>query len=413
MDARTRLLLLTDPYAGYRRTAAMTLSGNEITDTVRAAGVKGDGVLAPDNSVGIWPAATNLCTNGGFETNTTGWATAGTNAIARSSDVAKFGGYSLQATYQDDTTLASFGITLTAAAHSASAWVYIPSAFDGASVTLGFVGFAGATGTLTATANLSLRDQWQRVTVRNVTIAGGDLAGSIDVTCGAPTAGRFVYVDGVQIESGAIATPYVETSGGTASRTAARVRVPTDGLFTPTDGWCATRCTMPYASGTDNWGTGWYDRLMAWGVAGVDSITVEHFASTATQHKAYITRWTAGVNQNKYGTPYSFEAGADQTIIGRWDASTVAVSTNGGAFESGASTTVPAITATTLDVGSYAGGASYARRNLYWQAYGSGPLTDAQASILHAMGNRPDYHALRRMGATGIWDCREPAVLRY
>src|SRR5574343_895943 len=166
MDARTRLLLLTDPYAGYRRTAAMTLSGNEITDTVRAARVKGDGVLAPDNSVGIWPAATNLCTNGGFETNTTGWATAGTNAIARSSDVAKFGGYSLQATYQDDTTLASFGITLTAAAHSASAWVYIPAAFDGASVTLGFVGFAGAPGTLTATANLSLGDQWQRVTVR-------------------------------------------------------------------------------------------------------------------------------------------------------------------------------------------------------------------------------------------------------
>ena len=415
MDSKRLLLLGTDPYAGYRRTEAMTLSGNEITDTMRAAGVQGDGVLAPDNSVGIWPTATNLCTNGGFETNTTGWAVGGANTIARSADVAKFGSYSAKATYQDNAMLASFGVTLTAAIHSASCWLYVPTAFDGTSVTVGFVGFVGATGTLTANADLAIRDRWQRVTVKTVTIVAGDLAGSIDVTCGgAPTASRYVYIDGFQIETGSIATPYVETNGGTATRTAARVRVPTGNLGqTPTSGWVATRFNMPYASGHNNWGTGNWDRLFAWRQDVNSLIEVKHHIADPGRHSAICQRVTGGTAEVKEGALKTFVANSDHLIVGQWDATTVQVSTNGEAFESGASVSAPATLPSTADVGSIAGTSAWARRNLYWQAYGPGTLTNAQAAILHAMGNRPDYHALRAMGCAGVWDCREPRTLRY
>jgi hypothetical protein len=58
---------------------ALTVSGNEITDARRTEGV-GTNVVGHsydartnDSSFGIWEATTNLFTNGGFETNTTGW----------------------------------------------------------------------------------------------------------------------------------------------------------------------------------------------------------------------------------------------------------------------------------------------------------------------------------------------------
>ena len=51
---------------------ALTLSGNEIEDVVREAALEGDG-RAVEASYGLWEATTNLVTNGGFETNTTGW----------------------------------------------------------------------------------------------------------------------------------------------------------------------------------------------------------------------------------------------------------------------------------------------------------------------------------------------------
>ena len=72
----------------------LTLSGNEITDASRAINVEGDG-LSDDGSFGIWEATENLVTNGGFETNATGWTVTGANTIARSTDQAKFGPASL------------------------------------------------------------------------------------------------------------------------------------------------------------------------------------------------------------------------------------------------------------------------------------------------------------------------------
>ena len=177
--------------------------------------------IAPQVALGRPTGATNLISNGGFETNATGWGAGGTNTAVRSTEQAKFGAASLKCTFQDTAVLVAFaGLTLTAVPHSGSVWVYIPTDYDGQQVGARFDAYVGMAGTLTTDANMLLRDQWQQMRIPNVTPAAGDLLGSFQLrTTGAgPTAGRFVYIDGAQVEANAFVTPYIETDGGTASR---------------------------------------------------------------------------------------------------------------------------------------------------------------------------------------------------
>jgi hypothetical protein len=177
--------------------------------------------IAPSIALGGGGESTNLVTNGGFETNTTGWATSANNVITRDTTEKKSGVASLQAMYIDQPGLARFGLTLTAEPHVFSAWVYIPTAWSGdGSVVLSDNGdFVGATGTQLATADMGIRDAWQRL-VTDITPVAGDLAGALHIRVSgtAPDFGDFIYIDDVQIETGLVATPYIETDGGTASR---------------------------------------------------------------------------------------------------------------------------------------------------------------------------------------------------
>jgi len=163
------------------------------------------------------PAATNLCTNGGFETNTTGWSnTDGTSVLARTTSEAKFGTASLSVT--TDAGAGGRGVrtpyaVTASAAYTASAWV---KATVGKAFTIramrADLSTTIATGTFTATGD------WQRVTLsytapateNNYVLITRDSGGGI-IT---------FYVDGVQAETGSVATPYIETDGGTASRSA-------------------------------------------------------------------------------------------------------------------------------------------------------------------------------------------------
>ena len=213
---------------------ALTLSGNEITDLTREAALEGDG-RAVEASYGLWEATTNLVTNGGFETNTTGWTTGGTNTIAVSAAQQKFGAQSCLATYADNAVLADFAITITNAEHTVSCWVYIPTDYDGDGVELRQLNYTVAASAVAA--DLGIRDAWQRLTLTFT--PGADVIGNIQInnTGAAPTATRFLYVDGVQVELQPLATPYVETDGGTASRSGGRIRIPTSLINTTQVGW--------------------------------------------------------------------------------------------------------------------------------------------------------------------------------
>lgn len=150
---------------------------------------------------GVLTVAPNLVTNGDFETNTDGWATFGSNTVARSTAQSKSGSASLLFTYQNNSTFAVYAATLTAVAHSASAWIWVPASYDGPGIIFGFLAFTGGTGTPTVAVNMNRRDQWQRVVVNNYTPNGADLTGSIGFTqqTSAPSAGATLYLDGVRV----------------------------------------------------------------------------------------------------------------------------------------------------------------------------------------------------------------------
>jgi hypothetical protein len=144
-------------------------------------------------------ATTNLVTNPSFESGTTGWVPSGTNTIALSNSQSKFGANSLLCTYQDSTTFATYNITLTAAAYTFSAWVYIPSDWDGGQIQLGIFAFTSAT-TDVATTTTTATDTWTRLQM-SFTPDASDVAGALLLsTSSAPTAGKTIHVDGVQCE---------------------------------------------------------------------------------------------------------------------------------------------------------------------------------------------------------------------
>lgn len=173
----------------------------------------------------FYGASTNLLTNGGIETNVTGWAGFGTNTVAKSSDFARFGTSSLKCTVVDtaEPRLAFFNITLTAVLHTYSAWIYIPSAWDGGTIQLRQTNFTGSSGDATVNADMNIRNAWQRLRM-SFTPASGDLSGRVELIANATgaTSGKVIYIDGVQVEVGT-ATPYIETDGATNTRGAGRV----------------------------------------------------------------------------------------------------------------------------------------------------------------------------------------------
>lgn len=182
----------------------------------------GHPTVGPHNAIGRPSGATNLVTNGGFETNVTGWVAGASNGpVTRVTTRSKFGAASGNCAWNTGGAkfLHAFSITLTAAAHTVSAWVYIPANWDGGPIRMGQTGFTSAVIASQPDANMALTDQWQRIQMV-FTPNGADLTGfiAIEINGADPSNGRMIGLDGVQVETGSIATPYIETDGASASR---------------------------------------------------------------------------------------------------------------------------------------------------------------------------------------------------
>ena len=398
------------PELGIGDQIELTLSGNEITDKTRALALEGDGRVFPDSSFGIWEATTNLLTNGGFESNAAAWATFGSNTIGVSTAQFKFGAQSGLCTYQDNTILTQLtaAFILTAATHICSLWVFIPSDWDGGTIRWSEAGtYAGASGAQAVNANMALTDQWQRISF-DVTPVGGDLAGTmrLDITGGAPTAGRFVYVDGIQVELQPIATPYVETDGGTASRTAARVRATTIGVLDVTQGWFAARLRMGWL----NTGDPSTDVVLArWADADNDIIELRY--DTANDQWE-IDRQALGTG-DVHTFADTFSEGSMVTVIGYWTGTAIALSIDGAAFTTTAQTVadIPTLAATTIDIGSNAA-TEHIDSDVLWVAMGTGTLTNSDARLINACGNTaPNRSVLPTVSQpTFLWDANTGAA---
>lgn len=396
----------------YRR--RMTFAGGVQYDAPRHANpvVDGDGLAAFDRSVGLWEATTNLCTNGGFETNTAGWDTSGFNAIASDAGQAKFGSRSCLAIYQNNNNLLRFAVTLSAAKHTFSCWVYVPSDYNGGGVQLLHLNFAGATGEASADANMALRDRWQRLDLTFTPAAGG-LSGElrVDNTGAAPTPGRFIYVDGVQIEGQPIATPYVETNGSTATRAAGRITAP-GGAGAVLGGqldqlWVVARVRPRWA----------YNDAPGEGLGGAGDVVFNCGSSTdfvRLWYREASTDWRVRVGQSgvvqDVGQASTFAGGDVLTVAGFVSPTQIGVSVNGAAFTTAARTRFPAVPAATQAVDLLSDGASsHFDGECLWALVGTGRMTNDVVRALHAVGNRkptpydvPDLSELSL-----LWTCED------
>lgn len=345
----------------------LTLSGNEITDAVRSASTQGDGLVVP-SGIGIWESTTNLCTNGGFESNTTGWDIfqPGTT-IARVTTGAKFGSAAAQITL--DGTTSNQGvfynyIYTAGTTYTLSAWVNGP------------VGSFLVIGYSAAQQQYTLTGAWQRITY-TWTAGSGD--SRLYVIEGTHQQTMSFLLDGVQIEQKPFATPYVETNGATATRNPARVQAPAS-LLNATQGWVAGKLKMGWSSTVLHYG----DPLM-WGDDSSNRINVYVGGGQWT-----LLREAAGI-QDLVTVTSSFNAGDTKTVIAAWDSGHIYLSIDGAAFVSAVSTHIPSLVAALFDIGS--GGSISANEfidsNSLWFACGTGTLTNQDAATLYGYGNTP------------------------
>jgi len=151
---------------------------------------------------------TNLVTNGGFETDTTGWLSSNAT-LTRTTAEANFGSASLSA------VLGAYGSAsipiATTDGQTYTASVYVKSGTGQPIKAF----YADSTYTIKAETDVSGSADWQRIVVSFT--AAETNSGFIYISDNGGATPYTIYIDGVQVELGAVATPYVETDGGTAT----------------------------------------------------------------------------------------------------------------------------------------------------------------------------------------------------
>ena len=372
---------------------ALTVSGNEITDLLRALDVQGDGRTA-DSSFGIWEASTNLCTNGGFETNLTGWIAIGGAALLRSTGPGSFmfGSASMRVTCGALFDGASYALGTLAAAttYTGSCWIFSNT---GGNIVLQVTNDVDQA---PATAVTLAAGVWTRVTLTlttNATVHTRRLF-IYSNQAGAQT----FFVDGVQLEQKVLATPYIHTDGGTAARAAARVQAPA-ALLDEAQGWVAARVRLGFSSADPN-----THRIACWG-DDPDRLIDLYFDGFLDK----FVLWRAngfGTSQTVSVAAGAFAGGAVFTVVARWTATTLALSINGAPFSVVAAVNVPVLSAATFEIGTYlAGVGGWLDGDVLWLATGTGTLADADAALLAGWQDSPAPNQAPFVGLTGLWTC--------
>lgn len=180
------------------------------------------------DSPGTAPADPNLVANPSIETNTTGWATAWGDALARSSDFALHGDYSLKITGNGDATTGAYtsATVVATTTYDASMWFYVPADWDGSNIRLRV--YEDTFGTLLAqSGEVTERDQWVQ---RSVTVTPS-LTTILVVGSGTGSATKSMYIDQVRV-----GIPMTTYSYFDKPRKSTRATTRLDGVFVAGDG---------------------------------------------------------------------------------------------------------------------------------------------------------------------------------
>lgn len=360
-----------------------TLTATNVqTDATRTTATEGDG-RATESSVGIWEATTNLETNGGFETNDTGWSQFGGSTIARSEVDAKFGSASLRVdTAGSFDGFASNGAAnMTAAVqndvHTISGWFNLDSA-DNLRLLIREYDSSDVAGTDTNYNNTVGATGWNRWSHTH-TMVDADCA-KYQVIWRTTGAATDFYADGLQAEVQPIATPYVETDGATAARTQSDASI-VGTVSNEDQGWMACRVRVNYAStGLPNGAP----RVWRWSDSGTDRI--DTFVDGT--NLSFLRKIEVG-DDNAVSQAHGGFAVDDQfTFITTWDRASVGgASINGAAFTKGAINPAPTSITNPIRFGNEDGLTRDGDMDYFWVAGGTGTLTDAIAALYHGFGD--------------------------
>lgn len=370
--------------------SAITATGNEITDATRVALVQGDGVTAPDSSYGIWETSTNYITNGGLETNTTGWTAVG-STLTRVTTVKKFGAAGGQIVtnnaganeggYHSFTTPGSLSGGV---GFMCSVWMR-RSGVQNPTVRLRITDNAGAT--IVTGTPITLTSTYQRLSL---------LLPSPATT----TTYRFYietdvqqavtyFFDGVQAENQPLVTPYIETNGGTATRGAAAVDLPASAID-ETQGWVAMRIRPRWPGSAPPHGLSGGIQMFHWGTTTSDRVAGSISVQSGVPSLQTIRRTGGSGPGETEAEPLTHADGEAITAVFAWEVDRVRVAGQGRAFEE--TTTLvapPVLAATTFVVGSdpTSGTARQIDGEVLWIACGTGTLTDDDSATFHAFGD--------------------------
>lgn len=334
---------------------------NAITDASRLAGIQGDGLLN-DSSFGSWGTSTNLCTNGGFETNTTGWVGEANVSVAPDITWSKFGFRSVKITKLTN-GVAGAGFTFNVSGLTIGVVYTISGWMMGTATTcyLLCVGIGGSTpGAISSTP--------KKVTF---TFTATGTSHNVGVQTGGGLAGEIVFLDGFQIELGSIATPYIETDGGAATRDASFITAPST-MLNKQQGWAAFRVRMGWASTVGTRPGDQFPGLMFWKSVDSSSSILVFVTSGAINLKVVVGGVATTRAFNK-----AWALGDSLTIIIAWETALLKVSVDGGIFQT---VTLAAPITATMESTFYLLRGDSTNNQLFgdgkWIAMGSGVLTD-------------------------------------
>lgn len=362
-----------------------------------------------DSSVGIWDSSTNLITNGGAETNITGFGSLnGTETLSRDTTQAKFGTASLKVVTTTATNQAAYqsvsGLTASSSG-VASTW------FKGTNGTTytHWMSELGTGNTIVNWTNFTGTGAWQRITLP-YTLSSTQTGLNYIVGRTSGTTVDTFWIDGMQVETGrSEATPYINTNGNSAVRPTATLQFP-NSLISSSQGWLAMRMIFDTSSGSGGIPNG-IRRMFEWGSpsGATGSGYISFYWGTSTNGTWSLEYGNTGtLNTNYQRLDYTGDSlpgsGASRTAIAYWTATQLGISVNGSAFTTVArgATPAPASTTGVLYLGNNAAGTRSINGRIKWMTSGTGTLTNADATTLNNLGNNDPSGST--LGATAAWN---------
>lgn len=399
-------------------TTGAVLAGNEITDSVRNAGISGDGLSVPQATTGIYPAVTNLLLQSNHP-NTSPWSKSGLSVVEGNATDANGNPTASTVTLANSTDTLGQSLTgLTAAkVYVVSWWAKRGTATDAKYLIHDDSNNANIVAATSYYSSIN-SSTWTRVVIAFTTPAGCTAVTVYPLNNSGVTGTVLLWWAQLELSqaaatANAVATPYVNTAGTTATRPAGRIQLPTVGL-NQAQGAFIAKFTLDYATAhlPD---PGGIMSVFEWANG------FPHWLSAYMQANQWrLQRYDGVAPDTAVSVAVNEAAGTTVTLVGVWTPTSVSLSFNGGAFTTVAGTHIPPIAGgTQLDLGGMyviqsGPGSGYAR--FAYAAFFSGVLAATDIATINAYSGVPALATLALLagGAANpqlLWNGAYPSVV--